>query len=118
MDIGGESQRMLFDTRSFLPAPGRGGRSDAIGEEAVDDAGQEVSQVLSIVGAWNDLVPMRLVCNEGVDAAVGIHEAGNDPEAKLLLRESVEHLLDRVERVSAARTSRQDQNIRLGSIRF
>jgi hypothetical protein len=87
-------------------------------EEAVDDAGQKISQVLSIVGDRNDLVPMRLVCNEGVDAVVGIDEPGNDAEAKLLLRESVEHLLDRVERVSAARTSRQDQNIRLGSIRF
>jgi hypothetical protein len=43
---------------------------------------------------------MRLVCNEGVDAVVGIHEPRNDPEAKLLLSEGVEHLLDRMERVS------------------
>jgi hypothetical protein len=89
MNIGGEAQRMLFDARSFLPAPGRGGGSNAIGEEAVDDAGQKISQILSIVGDWNDLVPMRLVCNEGVDAVVGIHEPGNDPEAKRLLRASL-----------------------------
>src|SRR5262249_547131 len=106
MNIGGEAQRMLFDARSLLPAPGRGGGSKAVGEGAVDDGGQEVSEVLSIVGDWNDLVPMRLICNEGVDAVVGIDEPSNDPEAKLLLRESVEHLLDRVERVSAARSSR------------
>src|SRR5262245_61795100 len=118
MDVGGEAQRMLFDTRAFLPPPGGGGGSNAVGEEAVDDAGQEISQVLSIVGDWNDLVPMRLVCNEGVDAVIGIHEPGNDREAKLLLSEGVEHLLDGVERVSAARPSRQDQNIRLGAIGF
>src|SRR5262249_14533228 len=116
MDVGGEAQWMLFDTRSLLPAPGCGGGGNAIGEEAVDDAGQEISQVLSIVGDWNDLILMSLVCNEGVDAVVGIDEPRNDPEAELLLRESVEHLLDRVERVSAASASRQDQNIRLGSI--
>src|SRR5262249_44939837 len=41
MDVGGEAQRMLFDTRPFLPPPGGGGGSNAVGEEAVDDAGQE-----------------------------------------------------------------------------
>src|SRR6516162_2829377 len=109
---------MLFDAGSFVPTPGCGGGGNAIGEEAVDDAGQKISQVLSIAGDGNDLVPVRLVCNEGVDAVVGIHEPGNDPEAKLLLSEGVEHLLDCMERVSAARPSRQDQNIGLGSIRF
>src|SRR6516162_9568689 len=64
---------MLFDARSFVSAPGCGGSSNAIGEEAVDDAGQKISQVLSIAGDGNDLVPVRLVCNEGVDAVVGIH---------------------------------------------
>ena len=39
---------MLFDARSFVAAPGCGGGSNAIGEKAVDDAGEEVSQVLSI----------------------------------------------------------------------
>src|SRR5262249_48729051 len=29
MDVGGEAQRMLFDTRAFLPAPGCGGGSNA-----------------------------------------------------------------------------------------
>ena len=66
------------------------------------DAGQEILQVLSIVGDWNDLVPVSLICNEGIDAVVGIHEPGNHPEAKLLSRERLEHLLDCVERVSAA----------------
>src|SRR6266545_6848995 len=93
---------MLFDARSFMAAPGCGGGSNAIGEEAVDDAGQEISQILGIAGDGNDLVPVSLICNEGVDAVVGIHEPGNDPEAKLLLREGLEHLLDCVERVSAA----------------
>src|SRR5215510_7747245 len=109
---------MLFDARSFVSAPGCGGSSNAIGEEAVDDAGQEISQVLSIAGDGNDLVPVSLVRNEGIHAVVGIHEPGNDSEAKLLLCEGVEHLLDCMERVSAARPSRQDQNVRLGSIRF
>src|SRR6516164_3388111 len=85
---------MLFDAGSFVPTPGCGGGANAIGKEAVDDAGQEISQVLSIAGDGNDLVPMRLVCNEGVDALVGIDETGNDPEAKPLLRERIEHLLD------------------------
>src|SRR5262249_40982612 len=93
---------MLFDARSFVPAPGCGGGGNAIGEEAVDDAGQEISQVLSIAGGGNDLVPVRLVRNEGIDAVVGIHEPGNDAEAKLFSRERLEHLLDCVERVSAA----------------
>src|SRR5215471_21483201 len=101
---------MLFDARAFLPAPGRGGGANAIGKEAVDDAGQEISQVLSIAGDGNDLVPVRLICNEGVDAVVGIHEPGNDPEAKLFSRERLEHLLDCVERISAAAASGQDQN--------
>jgi hypothetical protein len=48
MNVGGETQRMLFDARSFVAAPGCGGGSNAIGEKAVDDAGEEVSQVLSI----------------------------------------------------------------------
>jgi len=50
MNVGGEAQRMLFDTRSFVAAPSRGGGNDAIGEEAVDDAGQEILQVLDIAG--------------------------------------------------------------------
>src|SRR5262249_37578107 len=86
--------------------------------EAAMDAGPEILQGLSIVGDWNDLVPVSLICNEGIDAVVGIHEPGNDPEAKLFSRERLEHLLDCAERVSAARPSRQDQNIRLHSIRF
>src|SRR5262249_19184897 len=98
MDVGGEAQRMFFDASSFLLAPGCGGGSNTIGEEAVDDAGQEISHILSIAGGGNDLVPMRLVCNEGVDAVIGIDESGNDPEAKLLLRESIEHLFDCAER--------------------
>src|SRR5262244_1129742 len=109
---------MLFDARSFVSAPGCGGGGNAIGEEVVDDAGQKISQVLSIAGDGNDLVPVSLICNEGIHAVVGIHEPGNDPEAKLLLSEGVEHLLDCMERVSAARTSRQDQNIGLCPIRF
>src|SRR6516162_5160375 len=52
---------MLFDAGSFVPTPGCGGGGNAIGEEAVDDAGQKISQVLSIAGDGNDLVPMRLV---------------------------------------------------------
>src|SRR6516225_1258349 len=81
---------MLFDAGSCVPTPGCGGGGNAIGEEAVDDAGQKISQVLSIAGDGNDLVPMRLVCNEGIDAVVGIYEPGNNPEAKLLLCEGVE----------------------------
>jgi len=61
---------------------------------------------------------VSLICNEGIDAVVGIHEPGNDPEAKLFSRERLEHLLDCVERISAAAASGQDQNIRLRSIRF
>jgi hypothetical protein len=77
---------MLFDARSFVAAPSRGGGNDAIGEEAVDDAGQEILQVLDIAGDGDDLVPVSLICNEGIDAVVGIHEPGNDPEAKLFSR--------------------------------
>jgi hypothetical protein len=116
MNVGGEAQRMLFDARAFPPAPGGGGGSDPIGEEAVDDAGQEISQVLGIVGNWNDLVPMRRIGDEGVEALVGVDEPGNDPEAKLLLGEGVEHRIDRAERISAAGTSGQDENVRLRSI--
>src|SRR5215468_11211546 len=93
---------MLFDARSFVSAPGCGGGGNAIGEEAVDDAGQKISQVLSIAGDGNDLVLVSVICNEGIHAVVGIHEPGNHPEAKLLSRERLEHLLDCVERVSAA----------------
>ena len=44
------------------------------GEKAVDDAGEEVSQVLSIARDGNDLVPVSPICNEGVNAVVGIDE--------------------------------------------
>ena len=107
---------MLFDARAFPPAPGGGGGGDAIGEEAVDDAGQEISQVLGIVGNWNDLVPMRRIGDEGVDTLVGVDKPGNDPEAKPLLGEGVEHPIDRAERISAAGASGHDENIRLRSI--
>src|SRR5262245_48531044 len=70
---------MLFDARSFVSAPGCGGGGNAIGEEAVDDAGQKISQVLSIAGDGNDLVLVSVICNEGIHAVIGIHEAGNHP---------------------------------------
>src|SRR5262249_56242051 len=85
MNVGGKAQRMLFDARSFVAAPGCGGGGNAIGEEAIDDAGQEISQGLSIVGDWNDLDLMSLVCNGSIDAGVRIPEPRTDPEAKPLL---------------------------------
>src|SRR5262245_18556599 len=107
---------MLFDARALLPAPGGGGGSDAIGKEAVDDAGQKISQVLRAGGYRKDLVLVSWIRNKGVDALVSMDEPGNNPQPKLLLRERVEHFFDRAERIAAAGAPRQDQDIRLRSI--
>src|SRR6266436_7828641 len=109
---------MLFDARSLIPAPGGSSSSDAIGEKPVDNAGQEISQVLVVSGHRKDLLPVSRICNEGIDALVGIDEPGNNPQPKLLLRQGVEHLLDCAERVSAAGAPGQDQDVRLRSIRL
>src|SRR5262245_41242556 len=107
---------MLFDARALLPAPGGGSGSDAIGEEAVDDAGQKISQVLRAGRYRKDLVLVSWIRNKGVDALVSMDEPGNNPQPKLLLRERVEHFFDRAEKIAAASTPRQDQDIRLRSI--
>src|SRR5262245_18404977 len=96
---------MLFDARAFIAAPGCRSCGNAIGEEAVDHPGQDVWQVLGIVGYGKDLIPVSRICNEGIDARVGINESGSDPQPKFLLPEDVEHLLDRAERISTAGAS-------------
>jgi hypothetical protein len=58
------------------------------------------------------------ICDERVDAAVGINEAGNDAEPELLFRESLEHLVDRRERVSSGRALGENQDVGLAAIRL
>src|SRR6516165_6909461 len=96
---------MLLDAGRFVMAPSRGGGRNPICEKAIDDAGQQIPQVLGIAGDGDDIVSMIWIGDEGVDAVIGIHEPGNDPETKLLLHERIEHLLNCIERVSAVAAS-------------
>ena len=56
VNIGGEAQPMLLDACALMEAPTRGRRSDTVGKEAVNDAGQESLQVLSFAVYCKDLV--------------------------------------------------------------
>jgi hypothetical protein len=118
MDVGGEVQRMLFDVRALIAAPCRGRCRDLIGQKAVDYAGQEIAQVLGVGRGDDDLFLVRVIGDEGVDLAVGIDEAGADPEPELLRLEGREHLVDGPERIAAAGPPRQDQDVGLGPVRL
>jgi hypothetical protein len=59
---------MLFDARAFIAAPSCRSCGNAIGEEAVDHAVQENSQVLGIVAYAKDLILVSRIRNEGIDA--------------------------------------------------
>src|SRR4051794_35186170 len=118
MNIGGEAQRMLLDAGALMEAPSRGRRSDTVGKEAVSDAREEVQQILSIAPCGHDQVLEGRICNERVDAAVGINEAGNDSEPELLFCESLEHLAYRRERVSSGRALGENQDVGLAAIRL
>jgi hypothetical protein len=118
MYIGGEAQRVLFDERTGVAPPRRRHCHDAIGDKAVNDPVLKIAQVLHFALDRKNPVSVCRIGDEGVHALVGIDEAGNDPELKLSLGEGVEHLLDCAERVSAAGTSRQNQNIGLRPIRL
>jgi hypothetical protein len=109
---------MLLDARAFAPPPRCGGGADAISQEAVDDAGHEIREVLGIARNREDLLPVRVIRDEGIDARIGVDEAGNDPEPKLARRERVEHLRDGAERVAAAGAARQDQHVGFGPVGF
>src|SRR3954452_22376871 len=118
MNIGGEAQPMLLDPCALMEAPSRGRRSDTVGKEAVSDAREEVLQILGITPGGHDQVLVGGVCNERVDAAVGISEAGNDSEPELLFRESLEHLVYRRECVSSGRALGENQHVGLAAIRL
>ena len=118
MNIGGDAQRMLLDACAQMEAPSRGRRSDTVGKEAVSDPREEVLQILGITPCGHDQVLVGGICNERVDAAVGINEAGDDSEPELLFRESLEHLVYRRERVSSGRALGENQDVGLAAIRL
>src|SRR5215471_130489 len=101
---------MFFDESALAPAPRRGGGGNTVGKEAVDAAGQEILQVFGLVGRLDDVAAVGRVRNERVDPVIGIKEAGDDAEPKLLVREHVEHLLDGLERIAPARPPGKNQN--------
>ena len=59
---------MLLDACALMEAPSRGRCGDTIGEEAVNDAREEIPQVLRIALYGYDPVPVCRIRDEGVDA--------------------------------------------------
>jgi hypothetical protein len=78
MNIGREAQRMLFDARADIAAPRRGGGGNTIGQKTVDRAGEKIAQILGVAADRNDLIAVRRIGDEIVDAVIGIDKAGDD----------------------------------------
>src|SRR4029079_3828702 len=118
MNIGAEAQPVLLDACALMKAPSRGRRDDTVGKEAVNDAGEEVLQILGFTSCGYDEVLVGWIRDERVDATVGINEAGNDAEPELLFCERLEHLVYRRERVSSGRALGENQHVGFAAIWF
>ena len=69
---------MFFDARAGAAAPGGGGGGNTIGQKTVGRAGEKIAQILGVTADRNDLVAVRRIGDEIVDAVIGIDKAGDD----------------------------------------